>query len=60
MNEIELRYALAKQVESAFSIETDFGRILLTDLDHDARDRIKAAVQQELERALASVTRREG
>lgn len=48
----ELRYALAKQVDSMYAIETDYGPIHMTDLDHGAWDRIKDAVRKELEREL--------
>ena len=60
MTNDEIRYALAKQVQSVSGIETAYGTIDLGELDEQARREIRCALTDALERELSNRTRVSG
>jgi phosphoribosylanthranilate isomerase len=54
MNRDDISYALAKQLVSAYAIESSYGHI---ELDEELRDAVDVAVRPILERRLASLYR---
>lgn len=49
----EIRYALAKQIESIQSVNTNYGEI---ELDHEMREAVKITLERMLKRKIDEIT----